>query len=673
MGIEGSTARWILPMLVGAALASSLPVRANDELWLSFAHPESPHILEIYDEPVSFARLFPDAEEKWNYETQPLSIPMYVSLLRYLELGPVTAHTPAFFADLAFNLTRSKGASGRPSFAEMIHELSNGRLLIVPAVDGEASWVAQDGVSEWNVAAWQTACNARGDIVNCDEALDEASCLALLGLQNVQTPGLTWRFWGSHPYYLCHALEKRKQAVQQADPWFDYARYDDNSDKIIDGRELIVLPISADRQCEEHYNHASPIDVIGDPGTGETHSDKVGVCYRGGGQAWEVTTPVEAGSYTLDQRMAMYPEQAGPGFWLHELGHCLFSTEDLYESSSGKIRTTTGYFHAKRLKDALGNDILDASGNPVLIAGEPQQPECPPGPGWFMTPMEGGHSNSVTRHLSPWTKIHLGFTLPAVVTHDGLYRIYDVETVRNYAEQRNAPEALVIYDPLAGEPFESYFVLEFRNAAWLPDKGLAVWLVDERLIDDPSAQNKYSWDMLRANRLLLRGGFWTPANGRLPDNARLWDGSEASCYDITTTSAPRTTDWLDPVTAIQSSQFKSYVEIRNISTRIPCTAPTAGSYMEVTIRMPPIFINGSWMPTIAGSSGSQSRPWLTIREGIDAIPPDGYMGHDWHPRTLRIAPGVYGESADFQQYGKMVIDEQVSLMASGTGSVLIGK
>jgi len=680
-------------------LPASAPAAATyNALWLEFAHPDQPHTLEIYSVPVCLPELFPKSlfpnlPGTWDYKVDPLRIPMFITLLRFQNLVQSTSHTPAFFADLAFNLNRSQGPTGRPSFAEMMRENSNGRLEVYAASAGEDITVTgsdRDGVSEWNTAAQRTVCDSHGcggvDI-DCDGTIDEATCRTRLRLQAAAFDDVMWRFWGAYPYYQCHDAEKRQQAIIQADALFSYSHYNDNSPSIT-SRELIVLPIQADRRREEHADHADPVnDVIGDWAAGANPLNAIGNAPDPlGGHAVTVSQQVDNGAATVSQMMGMYPEQAAPDFWFHELGHALFATEDLYQPYDWQMdRTGTGYYHQRIQRDANGDAVIDASGNVVMERVKPGQPECPPAPDLEFVAMGGSEFQlGGIRHFTPWTKIHLGFVLPKVVTHDGTYRIYDAETVRSYAEQKVRPEVLLIYDPLDPSPYEKYFALEVRNAGWLTKQGLAVWLVDERLIDDKNDPSyagggNYSWDMLRANRLLIRDGFWTAADGDFGADHQLWDGSNDD-YDLTPTSTPRDTNWLDLDDGVQTDAHRSYIEITDISAIQTNSAMPGESYVEVTVRMPPIFadVNTSIFSIIGCIAsgvpvGSEDCPYASISDAIAAIPQDGYRGMTWHPRTIRIKAGTYLETSARNAAGVLVINDEVTLMPHGNGAVVIGE
>jgi hypothetical protein len=228
-------------------------------------------------------------------------------------------------------------------------------------------------------------------------------------------------------------------------------------------------------------------------------------------------------------------------------------------------------------------------------------------------------------HLDPWAKIHHGFTKPLVVTHDGTYTLYDVETERNFSTQDLEPEALIIYDPLPTDPYKDYFILENRNKATLPDRGLAIWLIDENSSNWPYGLN-FRW----VDRHVRRAGHW------VGDNEALWDSADG--YDLTDTSTPRNTRWADGAS--------SHIEISDFS--------AADSAITFKVAMTPIFVD--WDSGIF-QNGSYDYPFEYIIEAIDAIPEA--------PRTIKIAGGNYDEP--------MVINTPCTLKGWRNGNAIIGQ
>jgi M6 family metalloprotease-like protein len=654
--------RFGVAVLAAGLISMSLAASSHDELWLEFAHPNTRHDAPPYGQSWPFPSLFPSASDPSGYLTRVVEVPVFVPLLEYDSLASEPRHDQAFFSDFMFSLDRSD-RTGWPSVAEIFFEISNGRLKLVAATGGEASGQTKDGISEWNEATPRTGCYRPVDADPTDpksiasdsqyiaNAADLVACLDGCSLANIPAAadGL-WRFWGSYPYYKRFREEKRREAIHQADSSFSFSAYS-GADSNIDSRELTVIPIGADRQCEGHggttgpggttHKNANPTDVIGAPNRHDrTWASVVGRCYTSNMSAISMKVEVDGGTQTLTQKIAMFAEQHGHSAIVHELGHSLLGIEDLYRPQTWSA-TPTGHFHVK------------SDGTRVGL-------ECPePPPGW-LSPMGSSHDDQHIVHFTPWTKIHAGFVKPQIVTHDGVYAIYDAETKRSFLEQESEPEALIIYDPLSSNPYEKYFILENRNSAWLNStdprigdrRGLAIWLIDERFISDV-----HSWVSHRVNRLISPCGY-----SRCAPADTLWDDSS---YDLTASSTPRNSNWLDPQTARQESDTPSYIEVRDIS--------TTGPAMNVTIRMPPIFVNATWTPAPHGSHGSQGYPWMTIGDAIDSIPPDGYLGHDWHPRTIKVATGDYSEPDLVQGDGKIVIDERVTLMGWGPGSAFLGK
>lgn len=120
-------------------------------------------------------------------------------------------------------------------------------------------------------------------------------------------------------------------------------------------------------------------------------------------------------------------------------------------------------------------------------------------------------------HLDPWSKIKLGWLNPQVVSHDGWYDLAAVEA---------SPTAYILHDPAHGT--QEYFIVENRwpgNSfeANLPDRGLAIWHIDERFQNDPGDWGRKTIQLE-----------WAGPEG--DDNRALWDGAEphtpASTYPV---------------------------------------------------------------------------------------------------------------------------------------------
>ncbi|MBC8487236.1 MAG: hypothetical protein H8D45_14500 [Bacteroidetes bacterium] len=151
-------------------------------------------------------------------------------------------------------------------------------------------------------------------------------------------------------------------------------------------------------------------------------------------------------------------------------------------------------------------------------------------------------------HLDPWAKIKLGWIKPGVITTDASYSLASVET---------NPEVYILYNPQKGA--KEYFIVENR---WpgnsyeenLPDKGLAIWHIDES--GCPQHFN--------ARKIIH---LVSPVANKL----QLWDGADpATGYDFTPISTPTNSNWFDGTS--------SGISVRNI--------PTSGKYMNFYIDVP---------------------------------------------------------------------------------------
>ena len=384
---------------------------------------------------------------------------------------------------------------------------------------------------------------------------------------------------GSFDYYNTHLEKKRAEGVIRADPFFDFSLYDRNQDGVITSDELAIIVVNANPAFGANTRKTDPGKV-----------------------------PVENGAYLVYQAMTGVTEAVHVGAVAHELGHQVFGLGDLYEPS-GSTRVADGYIH--------NNEWY------------------PPDPARYSL-MGGNNPASFLSHLDPWAKIHLGFVKPLVITHDGRYTLFNIETDRSFAVQTSQPEAVIIYDPLRSEPYKEYFILENRNREiknpnsnqMIMDRGLTVWLTDENAPNWP-----YGLNLRKTVRLIRRAGPWAG------ETESLWDGSESSYYDITHKSTPRNTNWTDGA--------RSYIEITDVS--------AAGPAISFNITMPPIFV----AQAAAGflELGTQENPFKTIQAAVEAVPEP--------PRTIRIAGGNYPE--------KLFITTPVTLKAWGSEHVFIGQ
>jgi hypothetical protein len=265
--------------------------------------------------------------------------------------------------------------------------------------------------------------------------------------------------------------------------------------------------------------------------------------------------------------------------------------------------------------------------------------------------------------LDPWAKIHLGFVQPVVALEDGTYTLFDEATERSFAQQTGQPEAIVIHDPQWPNAYDQYFILENREVVdrdgSILDRGLAVWSI--RDIPFPGEGSLFSPRAIHLVRPLLWPGYNTCFLDSPPftDTGRwcarrsdcwfgescrtrgLWDGSDASYYDLTVDSFPKNTEW--PVGG------PSYIEIYDVS------AP--GSTMTVKIRLPGVFVDRAY---IGVETGSQSSPYNTLPEAVNKVRADGLN------KTIRIAGGSY----PVRNY---VIDVPLTLKGWRNGAAIIGQ
>ncbi len=425
------------------------------QTWIDFAHPNTPHIDMLNPNvPLSISALL---QGSGNVE---VTRPTLVILMEFSDMTHRQEHTTAFWRDLVFGNNRTP----RPSVADIIRENSNGRLLLVPATQGDIYDGNPDGVVGW-VASSQSSTT------------------------------------------LTDPSKKRAEAIMVADPSFDYHVYDTNNDDIITTDELLIITVFADNaqvsqccfqqpipsdcicpSCDQHhteFGHPLPDGCVWRPGgnTRPTDPRQINVDQN-------TQTPV-----TIYQHIAGVGEMSHEGVVAHEIGHSTLGMGDLYPISS----------------DACSPYVQVQDG--YTCSGD----WYPPSPEDFS--IMASYFFDFVPHIDPWGKIHLGFIKPLVITHDGTYTLYDAETVRNFSTQDTQPEAAIIYDPLRTNPYREYFILENRNQPLLVDRGLAFWLINEESQNWPSGLN-----FRKVVRLIRRGGHWAGMNQALWDGINQTDG-----------------------------------------------------------------------------------------------------------------------------------------------------
>jgi hypothetical protein len=498
--------------------------------------------------------------------TAVMQVPVLGVLMEFTDETHDSSHDAAFFSDIFFDPNYT---GEQPSMRELYYQTTNGRLYLYPAGTGDHSGPA-DGFVGWVTAADTQGCrlpDAPPGESGCDNEISHEDCLGQGGQ------------WGSALYWWCNTEAKRAEAIRIADPYFDYSLYDKPPyDHIITRDELLVVSVNAD------------------PGNPTGRGNVRGI------DPWPVI--VEGGAYQVSQYMIGMNEWANQRLLSHEMAHQALSLQDLYIRTPN-ITTIFGYI----FKDPSGANTW-----------------YPPPPDTY--DIMDGYSRVPMTELDPWAKLHLGYIKPQVVTHDGEYTLYDVETIRDLATQESYPEALIIYDPLNPEPYREYFMLEVRTDT--ADQGLALWLIDERHPDWPA-----KLDHRYAIRQIRRAGHW------VDDADALFNKDDG--YDIGPYSTPRTTAWADG--------NQSFVEIYDIS--------PAADEMTFKVRMTPIFTDRDTPHTI--EIGTHDYPYDTLTESVITI--QNMQPHQ-RPRSIRIAGGIYAES--------MTINTPMTLLGWEGGDAYIG-
>ncbi len=261
------------------------------------------------------------------------------------------------------------------------------------------------------------------------------------------------------------------------------------------------------------------------------------------------------------------------------------------------------------------------------MASRGPRPKC----GWIWTATHDLLYH--TCHRGPTSA--LGFTKPVVAADDGIYTLYQAETIRSIARQTTEPKALVVHDLLDPDGHKKYFILENRATesrtapGAMIDEGLAIWRIHE--IPLPGETGLAPKRVIQ----LIRPKFWSDLS------ELLWDGSDPDYYDLTPGSWPRNTKWAD--------REPSYIEFTNIS--------SAGPVMTVDVRLPGLFADLNYTGVEEGTPGA---PYNTVGEAVEVIRAAG------NDLTIRAKPGTYPENG-------LVIDTPCSVKPWGEGTVYIGQ
>jgi len=255
------------------------------QLWKQFVHSGSPHV-DDRNKPASWPHLPMTLPRLHNSETAVDTVHVLLVLLEFDDLSALPTNTPQRYADMVFN----GGVDGLPSVADLYRENSNGRLLLLPATDGETHGVA-DGVVGWVSPSPEPGCCR--DTNNDPVALDQTQCLQ---------QGYSWAA-GTTAYYGCWIQQKRAEGIRLADPFFDFARYDRDGDQILTAQELSVVVINA-----------------------------AGMAYGGNNRLTDpMYLPVESQQYEVFQWVTGVNEATDFSLIAHELAHQSLGHGDLYE------------------------------------------------------------------------------------------------------------------------------------------------------------------------------------------------------------------------------------------------------------------------------------------------------------------------------------------------------
>ncbi|MCB9291533.1 MAG: hypothetical protein H6559_00135 [Lewinellaceae bacterium] len=650
--------------------------------WRDFAHPAAPHEIGNPLPPLVFEELFDDTE-------LVLTVPMVVVLMDFVDQPSInpSRYSPSRFRNMAFGQDLPDGS---PTVREYYRQASNGRIQVIPAQ--ETHGLVNDGVIGWvaatngNAAFNQNLAEKRAEAVRRADAFmnfsdydanDDGVISAhelIIFLVNPGSGG--GQTWPTNPASIpvdggalmvnipIGALGETNRAMpiahETSHPFLghtDLYRKCTESWPVGDGYICEIL--SDDCRFPNNTNCSCPdaLDATADEtATGNTSAYPVsseaacgGAAAINGAAAWYEV-------YGNGNTFTASTCGAGTGFNTQitvfcngcEALTCVAGSRDdpdCFNPSASTVswctRPGASYLIAVHGDGGQsGPFFLRVSDEGTACSGAE---ECglaaaharhwyPYNSNW-MGIMSSGFNNQNTTPitLDPWSKIHLGFTQPRILTHDGTYTVYAEEPVRTIGQQHAQPEAYIVYDPQKplSERYREYFIIESRNDPALPDQGLAIWLINEDATPFPDGGPA---NYRRIVRLIHQGGH-NPASSRF-----LWDGGSFANYDFAADSSPRNSAWTDGT--------PSYVEVYDIS--------ESGERMQFSVQIPPIFVDDSNLSLI--QRGSQQFPFRRLPDGVDNITTP--------PRTILIGGGSYP--------GAMTIDTPCLIKHWRGGAAIIG-
>jgi M6 family metalloprotease-like protein len=643
---------------LGFLLLTFQAIPALAQTWLDFAHPSNPHLdsPDYPHNPLSIPSLLQGPGDVIK------QLPFLVILLEFPDVSHEAIHSFQFWKDLIFG----PPPVAVPSLVQFYQEISNGRFQLIPAAAGDRFDGNPDGVIGW-VRSSKNLLNPllspeqkRAEGIIMADPLFDFSGYDLNGDGLITNDELAILVVFSEPYGCdyhpghpnrtgCDYFPAGNARI--TDPV--YVSVDSGAKRVfqwVAGIDEVASTNVAAHEfghtvlghgdlygndcglkvtnhegytCDDTYKddceHAACLEGWTNPASAEGYNKSasdtdVSTCgLNDSNDLWFQYTPEQTGPVTIslcnsdfNTTLAVFDSCNGTQLACNDDFDC--NGDGILEPQSQVTLAmnagTTYWIRLAGSNMATGRFVLRLSGS----EGRRCQ-SLPTDPNWFPSPPErfslmADYPITTVTHPDPWARIHLGFVKPKIITHDGRYSLYDAETTRAFSVQDSQPQAFIIHDPLRQNPLREYFILENRNSSFMPDRGLAIWLINENGEDWPTGLN-----LRKVVRLLRRGGYWSD------EGNALWDGSNpGDGYDFNTYSSPVNSNWTD--------YSFSFVEVSNIS--------PAGPVMTMDITMPPLFVDRYFGGI---ERGTQSNPFNTVAEAISAIPEP--------PRTVRIAGGNY--------------------------------
>ena len=433
-----------------------------------------------------------------------------VILAELSDATPDAAHTVAYFNDRFFD-------TAPPSVRDYYNEVSYNNFTYVPGT----------------VLGWYTSTHSTAN----------------------------WNNWSNAAIADCRDVVF--EAIQNADPFFNFAAYDTDGDGIVTNEELTIFIIVSGNIGGAYHWY-----------TNSTHPD------LGAGPGSPTCDGV-----IIEGEFSITHEDRHIGSYCHELGHDL-GLPDLYDTSD----LITGG------SEGIGNYGLMGGGS------------------WTFS------------HITAWSKIQLGWITPTVVTTNGYYDVDDVETNAEafilINPSYSSDEYFLIENRHSANSYYETVGWPVAPSGTLPDDGIVIYHIDEQKIEDWIS---FGWNNVNVDETHKGVDVETAehpsshflnaddmdAEVNRGDADDLWDANEYDFYDLSTSCDA---EWYGGTTSgVGALEFPTISPTMRVYLFI---SPIADFVANVTSGPAPLIVNFSDL-----SKGNiTSWSWVFDNGNIDGTP-----------------------------------------------------